>query len=178
MPLTGSLEISIRVIYHGLSDNVKEELWPITFHTWAFKPVDSQFRVYRHRCRDHSSLETEEEWETFYADGHRHQFWDNSDKLINVFENRDNQLLTLFPGESWSDFWTMTADGDGLPDALKPGERLQYQFKGNTLDRWDYGTAESHAQTIVTLPGSGVEPISNPKDTEGRPKVVVPAQTS
>ncbi|RHZ59272.1 uncharacterized protein CDV56_108059 [Aspergillus thermomutatus] len=141
MPLTGSLEISIRVIYHGLPDNNNnitgdEELRPITFHTYAFKPVDGQFRVYRHRCRDQSSLETEEEWETFEGDGYRHQFWDNPDKLINVSENPDGQFPTLFPGESWSDSWTMTADGDGLPDDLKPGERLRYQFKGNTLDWW------------------------------------------
>lgn len=66
-------------------------------------------------------------------------------------------------------------DGECLPDDRKPGERLRYQFKGNTLDWWDWGTAEDHAQTIVTLPGSGVEPISSPKDNEGRPKVVIPA---
>jgi hypothetical protein len=180
MPLSGSLEISIRVIYHSLSDNnnivtADEELRPTTFHIYAFKPVDGQFRIYRHRCRDQPSLEIEQQWETFHGDGHRHQFWDNPDKLIDVSENLDGQFPTLFLGESWSDFWIMTADGDGLPDDLKPGERLRYQFKGNTLDWWDWETAEAHAQTVVTLPGSGVEPISNPKDNEGRPKVVVPA---
>jgi hypothetical protein len=66
-------------------------------------------------------------------------------------------------------------DGELLPDDMKLGEQLRYQFKGNTLDWWDWGTAEDHAQTIVTLPGSGVEPISNPKDNDGWPKVVVPA---
>jgi hypothetical protein len=70
-----------------------------------------------------------------------------------VSENPDGQFPTLFPGESWSDSWIMTADGDGLPDDLKPGERLRYQFKGNTLDWWDCETAEAHAQTVVTLPG-------------------------
>jgi hypothetical protein len=176
MPLTGKLEISIRVIYHGVLDNNNiitgvEELRPITFHTWAFIPLDGQFRIYRRRCPDQSSLEAEEEWEPFYDDGCRLGFWDNPDKLINVSEN-PGQFPTLFPGESWSDFWTM--DGECLPDDLKPGDRLRYQFKGNTLDWWDWGTAEDHAQTIVTLPGSGVEPISNPKDNDGRPKVVVP----
>ncbi|RHZ50441.1 hypothetical protein CDV55_103335 [Aspergillus turcosus] len=61
------------------------------------------------------------------------------------------------------------------PGDVKLGERLRYQFKGSTLDLWDWGTAEDHTQTIVTLPGSGVEPISNPKDNEDRPKVVIPA---
>lgn len=69
----------------------------------------------------------------------------------------------------------MTADGYGLPDDLKPGERLRYQFKGNTLDWWDWGTAVAHTQTFVTLPGSEVEPISDPKDNGGRPEVVIPA---
>jgi hypothetical protein len=179
MPLTGSLEISLRVIYHGVLDNNNkirtgdEELQPITFHTWAFKPLEGQFRVYHRRRHDQPSLETKEAWETFYDDGHRHHFWDNPDKLIKVSENPNGRFPTLFPGESWSDFWTV--DGELLPDDRKPGERLRYQFKGNTLDWWDWGTAEAHAHTTVTLPGSGVEPISNPRDNEGRPKVVVPA---
>jgi hemolysin-activating ACP:hemolysin acyltransferase len=98
MPLAGKLEISIRVIYHGVSDNNKiitgdKEMRPITFHTWAFTSLDGQFRVYRRRCQDPSSLEAEE-WETFYDHGYRHYFWDNLDKLINVFEN-PGQFPTL-----------------------------------------------------------------------------------
>lgn len=181
MTLTGSLEVHIRVIYHGLSDNNNattddEESGPITFHTYAFHPVDGKFRVYRRCSPDQSSLETEEKWEIFEDDdGCQFGLWDNPDKLVNVSENPNGRFPTLFPGEFWSDSWTMTADGDGLPDDLKPGEKLRYQFKGSTLDWWDWGTAEAHARTIVTLPGSGVESISDPKDNGGRPKVVIPA---
>ncbi|KAJ9251280.1 hypothetical protein DTO195F2_7839 [Paecilomyces variotii] len=148
MTLTGSLDVHIKVIYHGVSNNnntaISKEAQPITFHIHAFDPVYGEFRVYRRRCLDQSRPETEEEWETFEGD----------------------------------DFWpirTMTADGYGLPDDLKPGERLRYQFKGNTLDWWNWGTAVAHTQTFVTLPGSEVEPISDPKDNGGRPEVVIPA---
>ncbi|KAJ9304085.1 hypothetical protein DTO217A2_6433 [Paecilomyces variotii] len=180
MTLTGSLDVHIKVIYHGVSNSdntaISKEAQPITFHTHAFDPVDGEFRVYRRRCLDQSRPETEEEWETFEGDDYcQFGIWDNPDKLINVSENPKGRFPTLFPGESWSDFWTMPADGDVLPHDLKPGERLRYQFKGNTLDWWDWGTAAAHTQTVVTLPGSGVEPISDPKDNGGRPKVVIPA---
>ncbi|KAJ6035946.1 hypothetical protein N7540_000225 [Penicillium herquei] len=183
MTMTGSLEVSIRVVYQGLVENNNTSTdnpnsRPITFHTHAFNPLDCEFRVYRRRCIDQSSLETEEEWESFEGYGCRFGMWDNPERLINVSENRNGLFQTLFPGESWSDSWTLMADGDGLPDDLKPGERLRYQFKGNTLDWWDWGTLSSHTQTIVTLPGSGVEPISDPKDNGGRPKVVVPASNT
>ncbi|KAJ5647727.1 hypothetical protein N7490_004099 [Penicillium lividum] len=183
MTMTESLKFSIRVFYHGLAENNNtttddQNPPPITFHTYAFNSLDGEFRVYRRRCLDQSSLETEEEWESFEGYGCRFGMWDNPDKLINVSENPDGLFPTLFPGESWSNSWTMMADGDCLPDDLKPGERLRYQFKGNTLDWWDWGTSSSHAQTIVTLPGSGVEPISDPKDNGGRPKVVIPASNT
>ncbi|KAJ9321932.1 hypothetical protein DTO027B5_5366 [Paecilomyces variotii] len=180
MTLTGSLDVHIKVIYHGVSKNnntaISKEAQPITFHIHAFDLVYGEFRVYRRRCLDQSRPETEEEWETFEGDDFcQFGIWDSPDKLINVSENPKGRFPTLFPGESWSDFWTMTADGYGLPDDLKPGERLRYQFKGNTLDWWDWGTAVAHTQTFVTLPGSEVEPISDPKDNGGRPKVVIPA---
>lgn len=184
MTTTGSVEVSIRVVYHGLAENNNtttddQKPRPITFHTYAFNPLDGEFRVYRRRCLDQSSLETDEEWESFQGYyGCRFGIWDNPDTLINVSENPDGLFPTLFPGESWSDSWTMVADGDDLPDDLKPGDRLRYHFKGDTLDWWDWGTSSSHTQTIVTLPGSGVEPISNPKDNGGRPKVVVPASNT
>lgn len=180
MTLTGSLDVHIKVIYHGVSNNnntaISKEAQPITFHIHAFDLVYGEFRVYRRRCLDQSRPETEEEWETFEGDDFcQFGIWDNPDKLINVSENPKGRFPTRFPGESWSDFWTMTADGYGLPDDLKPGERLRYQFKGNTLDWWDWGTAVAHTQTFVTLPGSEVEPISDPKDNGGRPEVVIPA---
>ncbi|RAK98564.1 uncharacterized protein BO80DRAFT_466779 [Aspergillus ibericus CBS 121593] len=175
MTLTRILESRIRVVYHGLSDNDDATTGdkgsqPITFHTYAFD-TSRKFRVSRRRCADESSPEAEEEWETFIDEGCcQFGIWDNPDMLMNVSENPDGRFPTLFPGESWSDVWTMTADGYSLPDDLKPGEKLRYQFGGSTLDWWDWGTAEAHAQTIVTLPGSGLELITNPKDNGGRPK--------
>ncbi|GAD96476.1 hypothetical protein ANI_1_2222074 [Paecilomyces variotii No. 5] len=180
MSLTGRLSVHARVIYHGVSDNNNaatgdEKSRPITFHIYAFFPVDGEFCVYRRRCPDQSRSETEEEWESFVGNSYcQVGMWDNPDELINVSEN-PGRFPTLLPGESWSDFWTMTADGCCLPDDLKPGERLRYLFKGSILDWWEWGTAADHTQTIVTLPSSGVEPISDPRDNGGRPKVVVPA---
>ncbi|KAJ9223677.1 hypothetical protein DTO169C6_4029 [Paecilomyces variotii] len=154
MTLTGSLDVHIRVIYHGVSNSdntaISKEAQPITFHTHAFDPVDGEFRVYRRRCLDQSRPETEEEWETFEGDDYcQFGIWDNHDKLINVSENPKGRFPTLFPGESWSDFWTMPADGDVLPHDLKPGERLRYQFKGNTLDWWDWGTAAALSRSLA-----------------------------
>ncbi|PYH91195.1 hypothetical protein BO71DRAFT_421748 [Aspergillus ellipticus CBS 707.79] len=179
--LTGRLEVHIRVIYHSLSDSNNtttigdENSRPIAFHNHVFNPLNREFRIYRRRCTDQSSPETEEEWEAFYEDIVCHfGIWDNPEKLINVSENPNGRFPTLFPGESWSNSWTMMAEWD-LPEDLKPGERLRYQLRGNTLNWWDWGTAEAHTQTIVTLPGSGLEPISHPRDNGGRPNVVVPA---
>ncbi|KAL1868794.1 hypothetical protein Plec18167_008099 [Paecilomyces lecythidis] len=180
MTSTGSVHVRTRVIYHGVSDNNNaatgdEGSPPITFHTYAVGLVGDEFHVYHRRCPDQSRPEADE-WETFVGnDFCQVGMWDNPDRLINVSENLGGRFQTLLPGESWSNSWTMEADGYLLPDDLKPGERLRYQFKGSTLDWWDWGTAADHTQTIVTLPGSGLEPISDPKDNGGRPKVVVPA---
>lgn len=178
--LEGRLEVHIRVIYHGLSENDSattgnEEPRPITFHTCAFSPLDGEFRVYRRRCPNHPSSESEGVWESFHGGGCRWGLWGDPDRQINVSQNSGGRFQTLFPGTCWRGFWTMKADGDGLPDDLKPGEKLRYQFKGNTLDWWDWGTAEDHAETVVTIPAAGGGPIVDPEDNGGRPKVVVPA---
>ncbi|RAH70322.1 uncharacterized protein BO66DRAFT_349530 [Aspergillus aculeatinus CBS 121060] len=168
MSVYGDLNISTRVIYHSPSSD-NESSQPITFHTWAFNPFDA-FRVYRRLCPNQSDLKTENEWERFENDRSPHVFWDNPDRELNVAESEEGRFVTLYPGESWSNSWSFD-----LPDDLRPGEQLRYQFKGNTLDWWDWGTAEDHAQSIVTLPGSGIEPISHPKDNNNRPKAVIPA---
>ncbi|KAI2938212.1 hypothetical protein CBS63078_676 [Aspergillus niger] len=165
---SGNLEMSIKVTYHGPS------AVPITFHTWAFNPFDA-FSVYRRISPEESTLGTEKEWKTCIGDRSAHVFWDNPDRQLNVAENEEDRFTSLFPGESWSDSWSLPADGDCRPEDARPGEQLRYQFTGNTLDWWDWGTIEDHAQTIVTLPGSGIEPIKHPKDNDGRPKVVIPA---
>ncbi|RAH62700.1 hypothetical protein BO85DRAFT_473403 [Aspergillus piperis CBS 112811] len=168
MPLYGMLDLSIRVVYHGPSSD-NESPQPITFHTWAFNPFDA-FRVYRRLRPSQSDMETENEWKRSVDDRSPHVFWDNPDRVLNVAENPEGRFVTLFPGESWSKSWSFD-----LPDDLRPGEQVRYQFVGITLDWWDWGTAEDHAQTIVTLPGSGIEPISHPKNNDNRSKVVIPA---
>ncbi|GKZ39390.1 hypothetical protein AbraIFM66950_000219 [Aspergillus brasiliensis] len=165
------LMITIQVTYHRPSADNKSPQ-PITFHTWAFNPFTS-FSVYRHISPNQSSPETDKQWKTCIPDRVPHAFWDNPDRELNVGENPEDRFATLFPGETWSDFWTMAADGDC--EDVRPGEQLRYQFTGNTLDWWDWGTLEDHADTVVTLPGSGVEPIKRPKDNDNRPKVVIPA---
>ncbi|GLA00501.1 hypothetical protein AnigIFM60653_009249 [Aspergillus niger] len=168
MPPSGNLEMSIKVTYRGPSAD------PITFHTWAFSPINA-FSVYRRISPEESNLGTEKAWKTCIGDRSAHVFWDNPDRQINVAENEEGRFTSLFPGESWSNSWSLPADGDCRPEDARPGEQLRYQFTGNTLDWWDWGTIEDHAQTIVTLPGSGIEPIKHPKDNDGRPKVVIPA---
>ncbi|XRM40926.1 hypothetical protein ABZX51_004227 [Aspergillus tubingensis] len=167
-PHSERLNMSIKVTYHGPSSD------PITFHTWAFSPNRS-FSVYRRVCLDQSSPDTEPKWKTCIIHQSPYILWDNPDRQLNVAENEEGRFATLFPGESWSDFWSLDADGDCEPEDARPGQQLRYQFTGETLDWWDWGTMEGHAQTVVTLPGSGVEPIKHPKDNDNRPKVVIPA---
>ncbi|GAT28744.1 hypothetical protein RIB2604_02603890 [Aspergillus luchuensis] len=167
-PLSERLNMSIKVTYHGPSSD------PITFHAWAFSPLGS-FSVYRRVCPDQSSPESEPKWKTCIIHQSLHVFWDNPDRQLNVAENEEGRFATLFPGESWSHSWSLDADGDCEPEDARPGQQLRYQFTGETLDWWDWGTMEDHAQTVVTLPGSGLEPIKHPKNNDNRPKVVIPA---
>ncbi|KAJ5647298.1 hypothetical protein N7490_003670 [Penicillium lividum] len=178
MAMNESQGMHIKVTYLGLSDSKDttdaEEPRPITFHTHIFNP--DEFSVYR-RCRrpDQFSPETKE-WQTFRGDEYcRYGLYDSPDQLITVSENTD-EFVTLFPGESWSNFWTMRADGYDLPDCdeLESGEKLRYQFQGNVLDWWDWGTAKDHEQTIVKKYGWGGGPVIEPRDNGGRPKLVVP----
>ncbi|OJJ42512.1 hypothetical protein ASPZODRAFT_170166 [Penicilliopsis zonata CBS 506.65] len=132
--LTGLVEVSIKVTYHGVADRVdaiNENAQPITFHTQAFCSVDGGFRLYRRR---HAEGRSEETWEPCYDSSCQFGMWDNPDRLVNVSENRDGRFQTLFPGESWSDSWRMCADGEAMLDDIKLSDTFRYQFKGGTLD--------------------------------------------
>ncbi|KAJ5759821.1 hypothetical protein N7520_006977 [Penicillium odoratum] len=160
MAMNESQGMHIKVTYHGLS-NIKD--------------TTDEFSVYRRRRPDQSSPETKE-WQTFQGNEYcRYGLYDNPDQLINVSENPDD-FVTLCPGESWSNFWTMRGDGYDLPDCdeLESGEKLRYQFQGNVLNWWNWGTAKDHEQTIVKKYGWGGGPVIEPRDNGGRPKVVVP----
>ncbi|KAJ5649399.1 uncharacterized protein N7484_003122 [Penicillium longicatenatum] len=180
MTLNGRLRIHIRLTYHGLSDSSgttttgKEEPRPITFHTYAFSPVDGAFRVYRRTGPDQPSSEIEEKWESFYGNGCRWGLWGDPDQPINVSQNLGTRFQTLFPGACWTNFWTMEADGDGLPEDPQFGEKFRYQFKGNTLDWWDWGTAEDHAETVVTIPAAGVDLLSIQRTMEAGQRWLYP----
>ena len=106
MTLKRRVEIYIKVIYHGLLDNNNaiigdEGSRPITFHDYAFRGLNNEFRDYRRRHIDQSCPEIEGKWETFIGDDYcQFGIWGYPDKQINVSENPEGRFPTLFPGES------------------------------------------------------------------------------
>ncbi|KGO75767.1 hypothetical protein PITC_033510 [Penicillium italicum] len=93
---------------------------------------------------------------------------------LNVGRNDGNNFWTLKPGE----FWSFTREVREFPNDAAPGDRFGYLFKGATLDWWNWGSLEDHEDTVVWVPGWLVAKVQDPRDNDGRPKIVVPASNA
>jgi hypothetical protein len=89
----------------------------------------------------------------------------------------DSEFVTLHPGESWTyedevqgPSWTCLPEKD-----LKVGDEFKYLWKGATVDWWDWGTKEDHRETEVKLRCNVNGGLEEPKDNDGRPKLMLPA---
>jgi hypothetical protein len=52
--------------------------------------------------------------------------------------DHQNDFITLYPGESWSD--RIPLDDDELFEPFKPGDTYTFQFIGAVVQWWNWGT--------------------------------------
>lgn len=163
MTRKGDFAVTCRVTYEK-PVGATEEAKPIIFHIFDF---DSGFRLYRLREGKWKQCETEDSTMTGFI------LVDLPDEKFNV--SQDKHFVSLVPGESWTSKETIQEKNwTHIPDDSVVGDRFRHVFKGATLDWWDWGDREDHAETEVTLPSYHWAPIVEPADNDGRPKLVVP----
>lgn len=84
----------------------------------------------------------------------------------------------------WTD--TMTLDKrrrrfwcfQWIPYAAGPGDAMRIRCEGRTIDWWDWGTREDHADTTVVLPCFIYGRVMKPFDNDGRPELVIPTSNT
>ncbi|KAF6829989.1 hypothetical protein CPLU01_07604 [Colletotrichum plurivorum] len=174
-----SAPINIKLTYIGVSGDdgkIEDATRPIMFRTTAvhgFRDGDlaDPDWVYR-RYRGGAEAESWEECADH--DGCSWDIYDGPDRDIRVAEDKD--FRSLRPGESLSMYLRRVDLSDfETPDDFAPGDELLCGFDGGKVDWWDWGTAEDYAETVVKFPSFANGLIVEPKDNEGRPKLVIPA---
>jgi hypothetical protein len=99
---------------------------------------------------------------------------DDPDVSVRPAEHKD--FISLRPGETWTTQRRLQGSGwTVLPKGYAVGDAFRYRFKGATVEWWDWGSKEEHADTVVTLPCWIAAKVKDPQDNGGRPKLVVPA---
>ncbi|KAB8068761.1 hypothetical protein BDV29DRAFT_183985 [Aspergillus leporis] len=89
---------------------------------------------------------------------------------IEVSPGQHVDFISLQPGESWT-----RTNRLGLPSDTKVGEAFKYEFTDRVIDWWGWGMKEDHLQTTVKLSCWVKDDVTEPRDNEGRPAIVVPA---
>jgi hypothetical protein len=101
-------------------------------------------------------------------------FVDDPDVDINVSQHKD--FTSISPGAAWT--VTEGIQFDKLPADTQVGDVYRYQYRGGTVDWWDWGDQHEHADTVVSLPCWIKGKVTSPGDNDGRPRLVVPASNS
>ncbi|KAK4118577.1 hypothetical protein N657DRAFT_583394 [Parathielavia appendiculata] len=151
---TQPITFRTRSIIYGLTDNIGYR---------------EGFRLYRRRGGDdHVPWEGCNMDDTDMGCG----LFDFPDETVRVAEHMD--FTTLKPGETWATTKTLQEPGwSYLPDDTAVGDVFLYGFNGAVVDWWDWGGAEEHAETVVTLPCWITGRVIDPRDNGGRPRLVV-----
>ncbi|KAF9888962.1 hypothetical protein FE257_008132 [Aspergillus nanangensis] len=157
----GLFQITGKVHYHR---PISLEAKAITFHTWIFT---DNFDLYQRKGTDLEFIDTDAP-----IDGYA--IYNDPDVLVNVTAHKD--FATLQPGESWEfsrhiqgSSWT------SIPRDAQVGKTFCVRYNGGTVDWWDWGGKEDHANTTVALPCYLSGRVVDPADNGGRPWLVIPA---
>jgi hypothetical protein len=157
-----SFEVTVTITHEA-----KAEARPVVFHTHIFKNPDN-YQLYR--LQDGKWAEWDDE------DGGGcggFLLVDEPDVAVDISQNE--RFQSLQPGESWVTSQLLhDKTGSVLPDDATDGEEFRYRFNGETVDWWDWGSKAEHAGTVVKLPCWLAGRVVEPKDNNGRPKLVVP----
>ncbi|KAL3492805.1 hypothetical protein BJX62DRAFT_235963 [Aspergillus germanicus] len=87
---------------------------------------------------------------------------DFPNKQVHVSDHEG--FVNLKVGESWTTIYTVADYDYAFPEDLALGDSFRFRFTGCTLDWWDWGGAEDHVDTVVSLPSFGTyvwEPCDN-----------------
>lgn len=156
-PTTQTLGKQIKIIGRVSLKDTSPDAKPITFHT---RRVDGGFRLFRRRQNNST-------WEVCPRDDSTgFIIVDNPDVRVNVSEH--DAFVSIKPGET-STFEYTPSDAD-LPKDSAPGDMFRVRYAGVELDWWDWGSADDHANTEVSLPCFIDGDVVEPRDNGGRPR--------
>jgi hypothetical protein len=153
------LEVTVKVTYEA-----QTTARPMTFHKRVFED-DESYQLGRLRNGT---------WENYDDEngGYGFRIVDDPDVSINVGQH--DHFASLQPGESWTTTQRIGYNWTELPDDAANGEAFRYVFTCHSLDWWNWGSKADHEETVVRLPCYISGPVVDPKDNDGRPKLVAP----
>jgi hypothetical protein len=174
---SAAIDLTIEITYDGTTEDNASNVRPITFHIQPFitnNQLREGIRLYR--------LRLDGNWERSKCDdgfGTGFGIFDDPPIPVNIGDEADEYadcFVSLYPGESWTtqrrvqngESWT------SLPDDVEVGDKFKYVIKGAVVDWWNWGAKEQHRDTVVQLPCWIAGDVVEPKDNDGRPKLVVP----
>ena len=159
--LHSPLQVNNRLTYKADDPNAKS----ITFHTTLIHPG---FRLAR-RNKVGGDDDKNANWEPCGLDGTcGYVLADGPDVRVNVSNHED--FVSLLPGETWTYEYELNNPTDAeIPHDTSPGHWFKFWFVGIELDWWDWGSAEDHAQTEVSLPCYIKSGVVDPRNNGGRP---------
>ncbi|RDW66584.1 hypothetical protein BP6252_10219 [Coleophoma cylindrospora] len=164
------VDVILKVLYENRPESGSEDsaARPITFRTFAFEVIQGFLagpQLQRRRVIGSDTM-----WEHCEPEDHCWlAIYDDPD--ISVHVGKDNNFVSLHPGEVWAKTCRVQ-----LPDDVAVGDVFRFRWTGGMVDWWDWGSREEeHAQTVVKLPCWIMGKVTDPADNDGRPKLVVPA---
>ncbi|OAQ67454.1 kinesin light [Purpureocillium lilacinum] len=167
-PAEKSLSNKIKIVARITLEGSK----PVTFHTHR---INSAFRLFRRGHDEPHGGEggSGDAWVPCDRDETLGYFIvDDPDVRVHVARHED--FVSLRPGESWTyEYVAHEPGGADFPADTVPGDRFRVRFAGVELDWWNWGDAEAHEQTEVSLPCFISGDVVDPRDNDGRPKARV-----
>jgi hypothetical protein len=95
------------------------------------------------------------------------------DVLVKV--GQSEHFVSLRPGESWTTSQHLRIYAwYGVPYDAVDSETFRSVFCGGTLDWWDWGSKAEHEETVVRLPCFIIGSVTDPRDKNRRPALIVP----
>lgn len=163
LTLDGKFHVTVRIVYDATEDSR-----PVVIHYLGLRSMCSEV-LWRRAGR--------KVWTDYVyngCDGGYALNWDDPDKEIHIVG--DNCFDFLRPGQSIDVTYDLDPhDDSSLPPGLELGDEIRYQYKGGTIDWWDWGTEEDHKDTKVTVKGIVYTWLAKPNDNDGRPRIEVHA---
>jgi hypothetical protein len=160
-----TIEAVLKVTYEA-----EASAQPVTFHTNVFED-DNSYQI--GRLPDGNWVNYDDDDDDDSGCGCGGWIMDDRDVLVTV--GQSEHFVSLRPGESWMTSQHLGIDAwYGVPYDARDSETSRYAFCGGTLDWWNWGSKAEHEGTVVKLPCFINGSVTDSKDNDGRPALVVP----